>query len=94
MSIRNPPPVVGRWYLRWDKNEIFEVVAHDTAARTVRLRDYDGTSEEVSEEVWAHMSLGVADPPTDWTGPLERVDEIDMEVAQPPNGVGSGHADR
>jgi Family of unknown function (DUF6763) len=80
----NPCAQIGRWYLRWDKGEIFQVTGHDTAARTIQIRTFDGDSEELGEDLWAGLPLGAADPPEDWAGPLETVDEIDMEFAQPP----------
>lgn len=84
MSRNNPHIHVGRWYLRWDKGEIFQVTGRNAASGTIQIRTFDGGSEEIPEKIWDSLPLGIADPPEDWTGPLEMVDEIDMECAQPP----------
>ena len=75
---------VGRWYLRWDRGEIFQVTGRDLASRTVQFRLFDGTAGEIPEAQWDSLPLGLADPPEDWTGPLETVDQIDLECARPP----------
>ena len=75
---------IGRWYLRWDRNEIFQVTGIDSGARTIQILNFDGPSEDIAEDVWARLPLGFADPPSDWTGPLETVDEIDLDSSQPP----------
>jgi len=84
MSTNNPSPQIGHWYLRWDKGEIFQVTGLDTSARTIQIRTFDGGSEEIGVDIWRGLPLGTADPPDDWAGPLETVDEIDLEFAQPP----------
>jgi hypothetical protein len=84
MSTNAPAIHVGRWYLRWDKGEIFQVTGRDSGSKTIQIRTFDGSSEELPENLWDSLPLGIADPPEDWTGPLETVDEIDMECAQPP----------
>ena len=84
MGTNNPCAQIGRWYLRWDKGEIFQVTGRDAGAGTIQIRTFDGGSEEIGEDLWARLPLGTADPPDDWAGPLETVDEIDLEFAQPP----------
>jgi hypothetical protein len=84
MSTNNPSPHIGHWYLRWDKGEIFQVTGLDARALTIQIRTFDGGSEEIAADDWPRLPLGTADPPEDWAGPLETVDEIDMEFAQPP----------
>jgi hypothetical protein len=85
MSTNTPSIRIGRWYLRWDKGEIFQVTGRDALAGDVYIRTFDGGSDVIPLEQWEHLPLGVADPPEDWAGPLETVDEIDMDCAQPPN---------
>lgn len=85
MSASTPSINIGRWYLRWDKGEIFQVTGRDAAAGKILIRTFDGGSDEIAENQWEGLPLGAADPPQDWTGPLEIVDEIDMDCAQPPN---------
>ncbi len=82
-----PPAIrVGRWYLRWDKGEIFQITGRDDSAGKLYIRTFDGGSDVIPLKQWHTMSLGVADPPEDWTGPLEVVDEMDLDSAQPPSG--------
>lgn len=82
MTLNNPFPHIGRWYLRWDKSEIFQVTGRDAASGTIQIRTFDGGSEQILEDQWESLPLGIADPPEDWSGPLETVDQIDMERAQ------------
>ena len=82
----SPAIHIGRWYLRWDKGEIFQVTGCDASERKIYIRTFDGGSDVIPQKQWNKLSLSVADPPEDWTGPLEVVDEIDMDCAQPPNG--------
>ncbi len=84
MSTNNPAAQIGRWYLRWDKGEIFQVTGLDASARTVQIRTFDGGSDEIAADLWSGLPLGAADPPDDWAGSVETVDEIDLEFAQPP----------
>lgn len=84
MNPQKPPPHVGRWYLRWDKGEIFQVTGHDAVSGAVRIRTYDGSPDGIPLSQWESLPLGIAEPPDDWAGPLETVDEIDLERAQPP----------
>lgn len=78
------PAQVGRWYLRWDRNEIFQVTGLDPGSQTIQIQTFDGGSEEMSEDAWEKLPLGIADPPCDWTGPVETVDDIDLDRSQPP----------
>jgi|KBSSwiStaDraftv2_1062776.scaffolds.fasta_scaffold00166_29 hypothetical protein len=84
MSTNNPAAQIGRWYLRWDKGEIFQVTGRDNASRMIQVRTFDGGSDEIAEDLWSRLPLGTADPPYDWAGPDETVEEIDLEFAQPP----------
>jgi len=84
MSTNTPSIHVGRWYLRWDKGEIFQVTGRDPASGSVQIRTFDGSPDEIPARQWEELPLGIADPPQDWAGPLEIVDDIDMECAQPP----------
>jgi hypothetical protein len=84
MNTTTPSIHIGRWYLRWDKGEIFQVVGRDAASATIQIRTFDGGADEIPEREWTNLPLGLADPPEDWTGPDELVDQMDMECAQPP----------
>ena len=84
MAANTPSIHVGRWYLRWDRGEIFQVTGRDPAAASIQIRTFDGSAAEIPEREWDSLPLGLADPPEDWAGPLETVDQIDMECALPP----------
>jgi len=76
MNAVNWPPRVGTFYLRWDKGEIFQVTGYDGNSHKVLIQTYDGNADEIDEVTWRKLSPGPADPPEDWTGPLETVDVV------------------
>lgn len=76
------PPRVGAWYLRWDKNEVFQVTGYDAATNKVSIETYAGDAGEFDRLTWDSLSLGVAEPPQDWTAPLETVDVVTFGSAQ------------
>jgi hypothetical protein len=69
---------VGQWYLRLDKGEIFQVIGYDGESLTIEIQNFDGDLDEIDEEAWATLPLGLAEPPEDWTGPIDdvRVDDL------------------
>lgn len=76
------PPRTGTWYLRWDRGEVFQVTGYNETTRKASIVNYDGVSAELDEVAWGRLSLGVADPPEDWAGPLETVDVINLGAGQ------------
>jgi hypothetical protein len=72
------PPRIGTWYLRWDKNEIFQVTGYDEKSHKALIQAYNGEDGEIDQVTWQGLSLGLADPPEDWTAPLETVDVVDF----------------
>lgn len=76
------PPRIGTWYLRWDRGEVFQVTGYNEKTRTASIVNYEGNSAEIDEVAWDRLSLGLADPPEDWAGPLETVDVISLGTAQ------------
>ena len=72
------PPRIGAWYLRWDKGEVFQVTGYDEKSGKAQLETYDGSAGQIDEVTWDRLSLGLADPPEDWTGPVETVDVVDL----------------
>ncbi|MBS0421255.1 MAG: universal stress protein [Proteobacteria bacterium] len=74
----------GRWYLRWDKGEIFQVTGQDAETGEITIRTYDGDVDLLSLDQWRELRPGLADPPCDWTGPVESVDELDASASLPP----------
>ena len=70
------PPRVGTFYLRWDKGEVFQVTGYDGKSHKALIQTYEGNADEIDEATWLKLSPGPADPPQDWTGPLETVDVV------------------
>ncbi|HXZ60059.1 MAG TPA: DUF6763 family protein [Steroidobacteraceae bacterium] len=73
---------IGQWYLRWDKGEIFQVTGFDEEARTIEIQTFDGDLDEVDEESWRVLPLGLAEPPEDWTGPVDDVERDDLGYSE------------
>ena len=73
---------IGQWYLRWDKGEVFQVTGHDERARTFEIQTFDGDLDEVDEAAWATLPLSLAEPPEDWTGPMDDVETDDLGYSE------------
>jgi hypothetical protein len=69
---------IGQWYCHWDKGEMFQVTAMDPESKTIEIQTFDGDIDEIDEESWSTLPLGLAGPPEDWTGPVDavNVDEV------------------
>ena len=80
---------VGRWYLRWDKGEIFQVTQQDADSGQITIRAYDGGVEKLSLDDWRALRPALADPPIDWTGPVDTLDELDAGASLPPGFSGA-----
>jgi len=81
-------PEVGRWYRHLDKGEVFQVVGLDEKAATVEIQTFDGDLDEIEADGWEEMPLALAQPPEDWTGPMDDIERDDLgnsdvEPAQP-----------
>jgi len=73
---------IGQWYSRWDKGEIFQVTGYDEPSRTIEIQSFDGELDEIDEESWATLPLGLAEPPEDWTGPVDDVEVDDLGYSE------------
>ena len=74
-------PEIGKWYAHRDKGQLFQVVAVDAHDRSVELQDFDGGVDEVDFDGWFAMSLEAAEPPEDWTGPVDDVEADEADDA-------------
>jgi hypothetical protein len=72
-------PVAGNWYQHIDKGLDFEVVAVDEDNATIELQYVDGTLDEISLDDWYEMDLDPAEPPDDWSGPIDDEDADDTD---------------
>ena len=75
-------PRIGQWYTRWDKGEIFQVVGYDPNSRMIETQTFDGDVDEVDHETWIGLPLGFAEPPEDWTGPVDDVERDDLGYSE------------
>jgi Family of unknown function (DUF6763) len=73
---------IGQWYTRWDKGENFQVVGYDDDSRTVEIQTFDGDLDEVDVATWAGLPLTLAEPPEDWTGPVDDVERDDLGYSE------------
>ena len=73
---------IGQWYTRWDKGEIFQVVGYDPKSRTIETQTFDGDIDEIDLEAWIGLPLGFAEPPEDWTGPVDDVERDDLGYSE------------
>lgn len=75
-------PRIGQWYSRLDKGEMFQVTGRDYRARTVEIQTFDGDVDEIDEEAWNTLPLGFAEPPENWTGPVDDVETDDLGYSE------------
>lgn len=77
MAIRNTPEV-GQWYAQAGRGRLLQVVAFDEEDGLVELQDFDGDIDEVDLDTWRDLQLERAEPPEDWTGPVDEVETDDL----------------
>lgn len=70
-------PTIGQWYWHRDKGQLFTVVALEDDG-TIELQHYDGDLEAADAEDWGGMDIGLAEPPENWTGPIDDVEIDDL----------------
>ena len=71
-------PVIGGSYAHRDKGQLFQVVAMDDEDGFVELQNFDGDVDEVDMDTWYGMPLDPAEPPEDWTGPVDNLEPDDV----------------
>ena len=82
MSIEVGRARIGQWYTRSDKGEIFQVVGYDPNSRTIETQTFDGDLDEIDLETWGGLPLAFAEPPEDWTGPVDDVERDDLGYSE------------
>lgn len=75
-------PRIGQWYSRWDKGEIFQVTGFDEPSGTIEIQSFDGELDEIDRESWGTLLLALAEPPEDWTGPVDDVEVDDLGYSE------------
>ncbi|HET7756192.1 MAG TPA: DUF6763 family protein [Steroidobacteraceae bacterium] len=73
---------IGQWYLRRDKGEIFQVTGYDDRSGTIGIQSFDGEVDEIDGDTWRTLPLGLAEPPEDWTGPVDDVQIDDLGYSE------------
>ncbi len=71
-------PETGEWYLDSESREEFKVVDIDERNADVDIQYFDGTIGELTDEEWNERTLVRIEAPEDWTGPMETLEEGDM----------------
>ncbi|HET9823089.1 MAG TPA: DUF6763 family protein [Burkholderiaceae bacterium] len=75
-------PIVGNWYQHVEKGLDFEVVAVDEETASVEIQYVDGSLDDISLDDWYELDLEPAEPPEDWTGPLDDVETDDTDYTE------------
>lgn len=75
-------PIVGQWYMRHDKGQIFSVVGIDDASSTVETQDFDGNLDEVDIKSWFALEIEPIETPEDWTAPLDQTESDDVRASE------------
>lgn len=74
--------LIGQWYRHLDKGEIFQVIGLDTEAKSIVTQSFDGDIDEINEENWITLPLGLAEAPVGWTDPVDAVDVDDLGYSE------------
>ncbi|MDE2233920.1 MAG: hypothetical protein KGL13_06605 [Gammaproteobacteria bacterium] len=72
-------PEAGDWYLDAGSREKFKVVDIDEQNADVDVQYFDGTIGELTREEWNERPLVRIEAPEDWTGPMETLEEGDLD---------------
>jgi hypothetical protein len=79
--------LVGQWYLRRDTYELLQVLDYDEESGTISVQNFEGDLDQFDDESWRALPLEPAEPPEDWTGPLDNVELEDLDEF-----VATGHS--
>jgi hypothetical protein len=75
-------PIIGNWYRRLDKGQMFKVVGLDEQRGLVEIQHFDGDLEETDLGDWGDMELEAIAEPEDWTGPVDDVEVDDTDYSE------------
>jgi hypothetical protein len=75
-------PIIGHWYRYAGKGELFRVVAVDEQRNLLEIQHFDGDVEELERSGWADLDVEAAEPPEDWTGPVDDVETDDLGYSE------------
>jgi hypothetical protein len=74
-------PIIGSWYCCRVKGQVFQVLDLDDADGLVEIQRFDGNIEEIDMESWSALELDFAEPPEDWTGPIDDLNPDDLSYS-------------
>jgi hypothetical protein len=84
-------PEIGQWYQDLDKGELFQVTGVDDKSASVEVQYFGGDLDEVELDSWDELPLALAEPPEDWTGPMDDIEKDDLGYTDfespPPNRI-------
>jgi hypothetical protein len=87
-------PEVGQWYVRRDTRDVFQVTGLDERSQTVEIQTSDGDLDEIEMETWRTVPLAFAEPPEDWSGPIDvQADDLDYPQSEIASADGSSPLD-
>lgn len=70
-------PIVGNWYCCLLKGQLFQVIDIGEDG-LVEIQRFDGNLEALEPDAWRELAMEHAEPPEDWTGPLDDLDPDDL----------------
>jgi len=73
---------IGQWYRHLDKGESFLVTGYDERAGTTEIQFFDGDLDEIDSESWSALPIVPAEPPEDWTGPVDSAPLDDLGYSE------------
>ncbi len=71
-------PIQGNWYRDLDKDEEFFVIDVYEDDGIVEIQHYNGDVEEIELDSWYDLNIEPVEPPEDWVGSYEDVEEDDL----------------
>lgn len=74
-------PVEGNWYESLESGNLFFVVTVDEEEGIIEVQHQDGATEEIELDSWQELDIEPAEPPDDFHG---RLDDMDDEEEEPP----------
>ena len=74
-------PRLGQWYRHLDKGQEFEVVTVSDDDGVVEIQHFDGDIEAFELEEWQQLHIEAIEPPENWTGPYDEMDEAETWFA-------------
>lgn len=78
-------PQADHWYLQRGAAQPFLVTAIDEQSGEVEMQLFDGALESIALDDWYQLDIEPAEPPEDWSGPLDvgDVEDLTADVTDP-----------